>query len=81
MGLIFGEELLSLCGVSGSWVCEADSEASDGCLVSEEFLEIDGLECFRSIAPLRILLIASVGLEVVVRVYPIATEERLSIGG
>lgn len=44
MGLILGEGLLPLGGVSGSRVCEADSEVSDGCLVSESSLKMDGLE-------------------------------------
>lgn len=44
MGLALGERLLPLSGVSGSWVCEADFKASDGCVVSESSLEMDGLE-------------------------------------
>lgn len=79
MGLALGERLLPLCGVSGSRVCEADSEASDGCLVSESSLKMDRLKWCRSIAPLRILLIASVGSGV--GVYPTATEGGLLIGG
>lgn len=79
MGLIFGEGLLPLCGVSGSQVCEADSEDSDGCLVSEGSLETGGLERCHSIALLRILLIAALGSGV--GVYLIATEGGLSIGG
>lgn len=77
MGLILGEGLLPLCGVSGSQVCEADSKASDGCLVSKSFLKMDGLKWCRSIAPLRILLIASAGSEV--GIYSTATERELSI--
>lgn len=79
MGLALGERLLPLCGVSGSRVCEADSEASDGCLVSEGSLEMDELEWCRSIAPLRILLIASTRSGV--GVFPTATEGGLWVGG
>lgn len=79
MGLALGERLLPLCGVSGSRVCEADSKAPDGCLVSESSLEMEGLEWCHSIALLRILLIASVRSGV--GVYPTATEGGLLIGG
>lgn len=56
-----GEGLLPLCGVPGSQVCEANSEASDGCLVPESSLKIDALEQCYFITQLRILLIASAG--------------------
>lgn len=78
MGLIFGDELLLFCGVSSSQVCEVDSEDSDGCLVPEGSLEMDGLERCYSIAPLIILLITA--LRSGVGVYPIVTERGLSTG-